>query len=703
MSIGSAYLEGFELAPLSGNLNQSYARNPGGTDSVCEDNDNNAFDFVLVSPSTPENFNSPVTPCAAPTQTITPTQTQTATATQPWPLSVVINEVAWGGTQADGSVGQWIELYNPRSTDIVIDGWHLIAADGVPDIPLAGTILAGDYFILARNYFSPDVAVDLLWMDPLEATGEALSLVRADGTVVDTVNLNGGPWPGGSGFLPSGGQVLPYASMERIGVFPEDDLVWVTFDGTPVVGDPIDNGFPGAFINGTPRRVNWANGFFPTPSPTATSTATATVTATATITPTRTITPTLPASRAIVINEVAWMGTKADSNDEWIELYNPGSTDIDLTGWKIEGRSSGSTLSFTINLNSVTLAAGSYYLLEQDDDTAVKDVPANQIITTTNMSDSGLSLTLKSSNGTTIDTANSDYGAWPAGNTTTDCTMERYSKSGVVQLDATASWITNTGVLKNGIDVADNPICGTPKNANWASIVTPTPSPVRQATATRSSSSARTPTPRPVIVPVVVSSVVINEFLPQARSDWNNDGSIDAGDEFIELINLSTQAMAITGWQLDDQDGDSPPYVIQDTTLQPGARKTFFASQTGLLLSNAGDSVRLFKSSGQVSDAYTYPSVRIPDQSWCRLPDGKPTWVSGCAPTVDAVNKLAESIFFGDRNLPAMCLSPNLPGGVYQAECTPAGLEMWSPALWGGDPLLYPRIIEWADSLFFFE
>ena len=33
------------------------------------------------------------------------------------------------------------------------------------------------------------------------------------------------------------------------------------------------------------------------------------------------------------INEVAWMGTLVSSNDEWIELYNTGSNEIDLSGW----------------------------------------------------------------------------------------------------------------------------------------------------------------------------------------------------------------------------------------------------------------------------------------------------------------------------------------------------------------------------------
>ena len=33
----------------------------------------------------------------------------------------------------------------------------------------------------------------------------------------------------------------------------------------------------------------------------------------------------------VVINEVGWMGTQASASDEWIELYNPGPTTVDLS------------------------------------------------------------------------------------------------------------------------------------------------------------------------------------------------------------------------------------------------------------------------------------------------------------------------------------------------------------------------------------
>ena len=40
-------------------------------------------------------------------------------------------------------------------------------------------------------------------------------------------------------------------------------------------------------------------------------------------------------SGSIIINEVAWMGTLASSDDEWMELYNPGSTPVDLQNWRL--------------------------------------------------------------------------------------------------------------------------------------------------------------------------------------------------------------------------------------------------------------------------------------------------------------------------------------------------------------------------------
>jgi hypothetical protein len=46
--------------------------------------------------------------------------------------------------------------------------------------------------------------------------------------------------------------------------------------------------------------------------------------------------PALPAEPGdVVINEIAWAGTLASANDEWIELYNTTTGKADITGWTL--------------------------------------------------------------------------------------------------------------------------------------------------------------------------------------------------------------------------------------------------------------------------------------------------------------------------------------------------------------------------------
>ena len=46
----------------------------------------------------------------------------------------------------------------------------------------------------------------------------------------------------------------------------------------------------------------------------------------------------------VIISEVAWGGTAANANDEWIELYNTTNVPIDLSGWTL------STIDLTPNI-----------------------------------------------------------------------------------------------------------------------------------------------------------------------------------------------------------------------------------------------------------------------------------------------------------------------------------------------------------------
>ncbi len=158
----------------------------------------------------------------------------------------------------------------------------------------------------------------------------------------------------------------------------------------------------------------------------------------------------------VVINEIAWMGTSYEANDEWIELYNVGDETLDLSGWFIED--DGAT-KYTIS--SGTIAPHRYFLIEDNED-AVLSVLSDAVINMS-LSNSGDSLVLKNVQGIVIDAVNTSGGAWFSGNNTTKHTMERIDPFGLG--DDSENWASNT--LSNGEEARDSTLIeGTPDSMN---------------------------------------------------------------------------------------------------------------------------------------------------------------------------------------------------------------------------------------------
>ncbi|BCB02393.1 phospholipase D-like domain-containing protein [Bacillus sp. KH172YL63] len=103
--------------------------------------------------------------------------------------SAVISEVAWMGTTGSYN-DEWIELHNPTSSPVTLDGWVLEAQDGSPSINLTGSIPANDYFLLERTSDSTisTVTADQIYTGSLGNSNEILYLKDAAGTVVDEVD-----------------------------------------------------------------------------------------------------------------------------------------------------------------------------------------------------------------------------------------------------------------------------------------------------------------------------------------------------------------------------------------------------------------------------------------------------------------------------------------------------------------------------------
>lgn len=152
------------------------------------------------------------------------------------------------------------------------------------------------------------------------------------------------------------------------------------------------------------------------------------------------------ASNTAVINEVAWMGTTASYNDEWIELYNASSSNLSLDGWVLEAQDGSPSIQL-----SGSVAADDYFLLERTSDSTISGVAADQIYTGS-LGNSNEVLYLKDASGTVVDEVDS----WYAGDNTTKAAMERTDSTATGT--SAASWGTSTAAYEGGY--------GTPKAPN---------------------------------------------------------------------------------------------------------------------------------------------------------------------------------------------------------------------------------------------
>lgn len=219
----------------------------------------------------------------------------------------------------------------------------------------------------------------------------------------------------------------------------------------------------------------------PTPTPTKTLSPSVSPTRTPTLTPSPSLSvaptpsPSLTLSPTdtpgdtspprVVFSEIAWMGTQASSADEWMELFNVGTTTADMAGWKIQD-GDGNTV---VSLSGI-IDLGAYFLIERTDQQTVKDIEA-QITSPfggSGLSNGGEKLILFDNNNNVIDSLDCS-GGWFVGEASPGYkSMER--KSASTDSNYPANWGINNGIIRNGMDAAGNLINGTPGARNSVAI-----------------------------------------------------------------------------------------------------------------------------------------------------------------------------------------------------------------------------------------
>jgi hypothetical protein len=301
----------------------------------------------------------------------------------------------------------------------------------------------------------------------------------------------------------------------------------------------------------------------------------------------------------LVINELAWMGTKASYTKEWIELYNNSDQPQILENWLLKAADGTPEINLTGRV-----PPKSFYLLERTNDEAIPGIPADLIYTGA-LENEGEKLELYDNSGNLIDLIDCHSG-WFGGDNSTKQTMERGDSE---------NWQTS---LKPE---------GTPKAKN--SIIQLKPQSAEEET------SINYP-----------SGIIINEVLPSP------EGS-DLEKEWIEVLNKSSQEIDFSGWEISDTVGTTNLYTVPDRTIiNPQGFLVLSRPITKITLNNSGDGLKLSQPNGKIIDEANYEKAprgqpyNRTESGWAWsniLTPGLPNKIPSLVPEIEGAEPLEEA------------------------------------------------------------
>lgn len=514
---------------------------------------------------------------------------------------VVINEFV--SDPADGEE-EWIEVYNNTGRAISLDGWTIEEGSGAKTI-LSGTI---------DSSATPGINNFFVILSPkgnLNNAGDIMILRDDSGNLIDQVSY--GNWDDGE-----------------------------KADNAPVAGDPA----------GTARKFdgqnsyNNLNDFSVSFSPTKGE-------VNIILAQEAGADSSLSAySNDIVVSEIFPNPEGDDSLAEFIELYNRGSQDADLTGWKIGDESQNR---FTFKSGGANIIKAGEYIALYRERTNISLNNNGDSVKLFHPGESESYLTVKYENVIESWSYNLNNQEWiwseiitpgkaneiktinnppvvdfscPA--TVGAGTPVDFSADDTFDADGDALqyfWDFGDGVknnLKNPqhtfLQAGDFNVSLTVKDKeveiNKEKIIT--------VSGDRGSSSSTDK-----------YGILINEFLP------NPDGS-DTEGEWIELYNQGGE-VNLLNWKIDDSDGGSKPYeVSSDLWFDPGDFFLLPRPESGLALNNTSDSIRLFNDQSELMDEIEYESA-VEGESYARGENGKWFWTTALTPKEKNIISLSDS------------------------------------------------------------
>lgn len=372
---------------------------------------------------------------------------------------------------------------------------------------------------------------------------------------------------------------------------------------------------------------------------------------------------------AVVVSEVAWVGSSSSTSDEWLELYNTSEDLIDLAGWSL-WNSAKQQPELLVAIEDGQIASGGMFLIANNGPRhifsggeSVLAVEPDLITNGMAISNSSLELELRNHLGEVVDVVG-DGGPGFLRDATVVRSMERILTP-VGSGGLPGSWAL--AEKSEGLDpgVADQ---ATPTASGRPALVAPTacqlmigqpaapieldivdPDDVLTINAVGATSDGINleamydPLFRKVSIDLSQLAVAGPFELTVAVSEpsglsrtvrmpcqaYNPKGAVQIDEvfpapgpgerEFIELINVGNDSVNLFGWEIDDQDavGSEAYRISYPVSIEPGGRTVFWLEETELALNNPGDDIQLLRPSGERADLVRYSRGRV-DMSWNR-------------------------------------------------------------------------------------
>ena len=328
----------------------------------------------------------------------------------------------------------------------------------------------------------------------------------------------------------------------------------------------------------------------------------------------------------LIIAEVS-PESKNAAGEEFVEVFNPNSSEVDVTSWQLQYRSSSHTPEDSGSW-SARAVIGCQSVKAGDCSVPVQIViGAGDTIRLSSYETGGGIVPLVPGMATTGGEVRLvQPGASGAPGIVQD--MVGYGPAKAFEGDAPApAPLAGRSIIRCQDD--QGAYIDTDQNAmDFVLSPDPDPQPVEEAGVTlEGSGNDAAPQTDQSTVPVTYPDAEITEVFPDPASP-----QMDSADEFIELYNPYDNELDLGGYIIKTGTNWSHKYAIPELSVDPYGYIALMSAETHLSLSNTGSGVRLYDPGGRlVFEAPSFGKAKTGD-SWVRDQDGRWVWTAKPTP-----------------------------------------------------------------------